>query len=404
MNEFIKATFHRLIAELDVKTYRYLYDQFQIKNRLTGLVGPRGVGKTTLILQYIKNNLYKDGKTFYFSADNIYFNKTSLLEFIIYLYENEDINTFFVDEIHKYSNWHQELKNIYDSFPKIKIIFSGSSSLDLVKGSYDLSRRVKLFRLAGLSLREYINFTTSSNIFPIKLSELKNNCSQFDGVLSQIPKIKGLFREYLNCGYYPFVFEGENSYQEKVLRIIDKTVYEDITNYYDLKTSNLHHLKSILMFLATSLPGNISINNLAQNLSIDHKTAANYLHILAESGLIRLIYTASTGSKYLRKPEKSFLHNTTLLHSLINNNPLLNMVGTARELFFVQHVADAGLDVLYHNNCDFQVGDMVFEIGGKNKTKQQLKPVTKAKTFVVKDDILVSGTQIIPLYYLGFIY
>lgn len=404
MIEFIKATYHRLIAELNVKTYRYLYEQFHIKNRLTGIIGPRGTGKTTLILQYIKNNLYHQKKTFYFSADNIYFNKTTLLEFIVYLYENEDINIFFIDEIHKYANWRQELKNIYDSFPKIKIIFSGSSSIDLIKGSYDLSRRVKLFQLTGLSLREYINFSTNSNIKSIQLNELTKNNNKQDELLSQIPKIKSLFHEYLNYGYYPFIFEDKNSYLEKVLRMIDKTIYEDITNYYDLKTANLHNLKSILIFLASTLPGEISINNLAQNLSIDHKTASNYINILAETGLIRLVNTDSVGNKYLRKPQKAYLHNTTLLHALANNTPTVNMIGTIRELFFLQHVVDAGIKIFYHHNCDFQVNDIMFEIGGKNKTRQQLQNISDKDGFLIKNDILISGKKTIPLYYFGFLY
>lgn len=404
MIDFLKATFQRLIAELNITTYRYLYQQFHIKNRLTGIVGPRGTGKTTLMLQYIKNNLYNGGKTFYFSADNIYFNSNTLLEFVTDLYRNEDINIFFIDEIHKYSSWRQELKNIYDAFPKIKIVFSGSSVIDLVKGSYDLSRRAKLFRLSGLSLREYINFTTGLEIPAVPFIELKKDYHKYDQLFSQIPKITGHFHNYLNHGYYPFVFEDETSYHEKVLRIIEKTIYEDISNYHALKTTNLGNFKLILNFLATSTPGNISINNLAQNLSIDHKTAANYLHILNEAGLIRLIFAAGTGSKCIRKPEKAFLHNTTLLHTLLNNRILENTIGTIRELFFAQNIADAGSNIFYSSIGDFQVNDLIFEIGGKNKTKQQIKNVINTEAFLVKDNILVSGHNIIPLYYFGFIY
>jgi uncharacterized protein len=200
MIDFLKTTFQRLINELKVTTHRYLYHDFQIKNRLTGLIGPRGVGKTTLLLQYLKNNLYAKEKVFYFSADNIYFNKTSILEFITNLYQTEGINIFFIDEIHKYSNWNQELKNIYDAFPAVKVVFSGSSSIDLVKGSFDLSRRAKLFHLAGLSLREYINFSTGSTIPSIKFPELQQNYHELAATLAQIPKIKGHFQKYLTHG------------------------------------------------------------------------------------------------------------------------------------------------------------------------------------------------------------
>ena len=141
MTDFLKETFQRLIEELDVSTHRYLYHEFHLNNRLTGLVGARGVGKTTLLLQYIKEHLYRDGKVFYFLADHVYFNQNSLLEFISELYLTEGIQIFVIDEIHKYKNWEQELKNIYDSFPKVKVVFTGSSSIDLLKGSYDLTRR-----------------------------------------------------------------------------------------------------------------------------------------------------------------------------------------------------------------------------------------------------------------------
>jgi predicted AAA+ superfamily ATPase len=151
---------------------RYLYPQFQLRNRLTGLIGPRGVGKTTLLLQYIKNELFKDKKSFYFSADLVYFQQAKLLEFVSDLHQKEGYHTIFIDEIHKYHGWNQELKNIYDAFPSLKIVFSGSLMLDLVVGSHDLSRRVKLYRLHGLSFREYLNFSQNLNLKPLSLKNL----------------------------------------------------------------------------------------------------------------------------------------------------------------------------------------------------------------------------------------
>lgn len=171
MIDFLKQTFERLLEATDLSFKRYLYKSLQL-SRLTGLVGPRGVGKTTLMLQYIKENLLKDRKVFYFSADSIYFQQSTLLEFINDLYNLEGHRIFFIDEIHKYPNWNQELKNLYDSFPDIKVMYSGSSMLELVKGSHDLSRRVKLYHLPGMSFREYLNFTQRENIEPIALSEL----------------------------------------------------------------------------------------------------------------------------------------------------------------------------------------------------------------------------------------
>jgi predicted AAA+ superfamily ATPase len=403
MLDFLKATYQRLISELDIKTHRYLYDEFHIKNRLTGIIGPRGVGKTTLILQYIKEHLYNNKQVFYFSADNIYFNKVSILEFVENLYHSEGIVIFFIDEIHKYKNWSQELKNIYDAFPKIKIIFSGSSSINLIEGSHDLSRRAKLFTLHGLSLREYINFKTKSKLESISLSELLVNYQKYDELFTQIPKIKGHFNNYLAVGYYPFIFEDPHSYYEKIARIVEKTIYEDIANYYNLKTVNLIYFKKILNFLASIPPGNVNTHNLANNLSIDNKTVSHYLKILNDTGLIRLIYPYEGGNQSLRKPEKIFLNNTTLLYAL--NNYIGQGVdkGTERELFFVQSFMDSGHDIFYSKNGDFRRKDIIFEIGGKNKTSTQIKD-RRYKGILVKDDILVSSKNVIPLLYFGFLY
>ena len=174
MNTSLRLIFQRLLKGVTTEHFRFLYRDFNLNSRLTGIVGGRGVGKTTMMLQYIKLNFPQAEDVFYFSADHIYFNTVTMYEFIEDLNLTEGINTFFIDEVHKYKNWNQELKNLYDGFPKLKIIFSGSSSLDLVKGSYDLSRRAKLYNLPGMSFREYLNFKTGSKIAPIEYNVSAN--------------------------------------------------------------------------------------------------------------------------------------------------------------------------------------------------------------------------------------
>ena len=405
MIDILRATYERLINQTNTETYRYLYPLFNLDSRLTGLVGPRGVGKTTLLLQYIKNHLYKDKKTFYFSADNIYFNTTSLLDFVNRMFLEEGIEVFFIDEIHKYKlgDWSQELKNIYDSYPSIKIIFSGSSSLDLVHGAYDLSRRAKMFKLNGLSFREYLNFKTQSKIESVSFESLMKNHHQYDGQWSQIPKLMGHFKDYLRYGYYPFLFEDTLSYYEKISQIIEKTIFEDISQYYSLKTNYLYHLKKILNFLASIPPGQISIHNLAKNLKIDDKTTFNYLKLLEETGLTRSVFTIASGNQLLRKPEKIFLNNTTLLSAINNYLGISIEYGNLRELFFIQSLENAGVKIFYSTVGDFCTEKHIFEIGGKNKKQHQVKLV-KENAFIVKDDILVSSANQIPLYYFGFLY
>ncbi len=402
MIQFLHETYERLLEGVSTNTHRYLFEQFHLDNRLTGLIGPRGVGKTTLMLQYIKEKIVNRKNVFYVSADNIYFSDNTLLGFVNELFQTDDIDCFFIDEIHKYPNWNQELKNIYDSFPKVKIIFSGSSSIDLVKGSYDLSRRAKLFYLHGLSFREYLLFSTKISYPVITYEQLIEQPKEIATPLAKVRRLKGHFKDFLLQGYYPFLSENQQSYYEKLLRIIDKSIYEDIAKFYNLKTQNLIYFKRILNFLASIPPGEISINNLAKNLKIDHKTTEHYLQILTETGLVRAISVPDGGNIGLRKPIKYFINNTTLLCALNHylGEPL--SIGTMRELFFIQSITNAGYTAFYSNIGDYTVGTHHFEIGGKRKSNKQLK--NAANAFVIKDDILYPSKGVLPLYLFGFLY
>jgi len=404
MIEELQKTYYRLLSACEIKTFRYLYHSFQPTGRLTGLIGPRGVGKTTLLLQFIKNKVPNPRDAFYFSADHIFFNATTLWEFIQTLYEEEGVELVFIDEIHKYPNWNQELKNIYDSFPRLKIVFSGSSSLDLVTGSYDLSRRAALHYLHGLSFREYLNFTTGSNLGALTFTDIIANPLKTSTDLAEMPRLKGHFKTYLRQGYYPFLFEDEGQFFDRLERVINKTIYEDIANYYSLKTTNLRYFSKILSFLATIPPGKISMNNLARNLHIDSKTVLHYVHILHDTGLARILYPNQRGSKLLRAPEKVFLENTTLLQTLCTAMGQEVNIGTQRELAFVSGLTAAGEKVYCSKKTgDFIVNETVFEIGGKNKSNTQIRGSEKP-AFLVKDDILIGGRNTIPLYLFGFLY
>jgi predicted AAA+ superfamily ATPase len=397
----LQMIYQRLLNEVNSTHHRFLYHQFSLDSRLTGLIGPRGVGKTTLLLQTIKNR-FKHKPTFYFSADHIYFAQKTIYAFIEELYLNEGITVFFIDEIHRYANWSQELKNIYDGFPAIQVIFSGSSSLDIIKGGYDLSRRAKLYLLPGLSFREYLNFYTDQKLEPISFDDLVSNHQQYDLLLSSIPRIKGHFNDYLKQGYYPFQKEDPLHYHEKLLAVIDKTIYEDIANFYRLKTENLLHFKRILFFLASIPPGSVSIHNIARNLSLDDKTIANYLILLKDTGLISFVFPSGSGNAVLRRPEKIFIHNTNLHFAITGTVNGKIETGTVRELFFIQSFMGVEKTPNHNKIGDYVVDNFIFEIGGKNKTTQQVKDQTNA--FLVKDDIIVSRRRDIPLMLFGFLY
>lgn len=402
MGTFLSEAFERLLAQTSLDFKRYLYPQVSM-GRLTGIVGPRGVGKTTLMLQYLKEHRVATAQhAFYFSADSLYFQQTTLLAFIHDLYRLEGYRLFFIDEIHRYSNWVQELKNIYDAFPDVQVVYSCSSMLELTTGGHDLSRRTKVCHLSGMSFREYLNFTRQKALQPIALAELLKDPRAFNS-LGLMDTLLSAFKQYLARGYYPFAFEDAHSHYERVLRIIDKIIFEDIPSAFELKTQNLPLFKKILSYLASIPPGEVNTNSIARNMGVAHQTIFHYLTILEKVGLIQMIYPIEGGNQYLRKPQKILLHNTTLFFALRELVGSEFQKGTLRELYCVQALRDAEESVYYSAEGDYCTRAAHFEVGGKNKTAQQLAHL-KTPAFVVKDDIIVATARDIPLWLMGFLY
>lgn len=401
MTQF-KQIYVRLMNGMDIKTHRYLYSKLLPDERIVGVAGQRGVGKTTMMLQYLLENGYNTQNSLYFSADHIYFSEYRLYDYIEKKFLEEGIELFFIDEIHRYTGWSQELKNIYDSFPKIRIVFSGSSMLDLIKGEYDMSRRALLLHLEGVSFREYLSMKNIFKTDPFTMEELLNDSVGISEKLSTIPMISGHFKDYLKYGYYPFSINNIESFSAKLLSIIDKTIQIDIAGFYNLKTQNLSLFKQILLFLATNPPGEFNIHNLAQSLKIDDKTVVNYLEILIETGLVTPLFYNSGGHKMLRKPVKYYLNNSSLYFTLAMESGHEIEIGALRESFFLSMVKNAGLTPHYFSKGDFEVKGFTFEVGGKNKKRKQIKDVERS--FVVKDDVLLAQKGEIPLYLFGFLY
>ena len=392
----------RLLKDLKLKTHRYLFDELLPDERMVGIAGPRGVGKTTMMLQYLKENNEETKDALYFSADHIYFSEYRLYDYVEKQFLEEDTKLFFIDEIHRYSGWSQELKNIYDSFPEVRIVFSGSSMLDLIKGEYDLSRRAVLLRMEGVSFREYLAMKDIYHTDPFSFKDIVEKGQEISAELSAIPKISGLFKEYLENGYYPFFLENKKGFSGKLLAIIEKTIHTDIAGFYNLKTQNLAVFKQLLVFLATNPPGQLSIHNLAQSLKVDDKTVSSYLEILADTGLVNSLSYEEGGHRMLRKPVKYYLGNTSLYHTLAQETGYKLETGSVREAFFFSMVKNSGLMPHYSNKGDFVVDDTVFEVGGKSKTRKQIKDIEKA--YLVKDDTLIAQKRVVPLYLFGFLY
>lgn len=397
------AAYRRLLSSMQYTDHRYMYDTFTLKNRLTGLIGPRGTGKTTLLLQYIKEKMPNKDECMYASIDNLYFSSHSLTDFVRELYDDYGVRYYFFDEIHKYWNWNQELKNIYDGYPDIKIVFSGSSSIDLVKGAYDLSRRAVLYRICGMSFREYLLFNEIADIEVCTLDDIVGNNNAIRDTLAGVKKIKGYFKEYLGSGYYPFYLEDADTYHQKIVRVIEKILYEDIANFYSLKTENLLRFKRILAYLATIPPSELNKNNISKHIGLDNKTVHNYLSMLHETGLTELVATNKSGSSLLKQTEKIYLHNPDVYCAITSEVGREFNTGTLREIFFLRMLKDAGYRVSYSKEGDFEVDSMVFEIGGKNKTRKQIRN-NLHKSYLVKDDILYGRNNEIPLFAFGFLY
>lgn len=263
--------------------------------------------------------------------------------------------------------------------------------------------RLNVINLPGLSFREFLNIKTGSEFEIVPFEELINKHQQIAARMSQVSTITKYFEEYLLFGYYPIVFQGRDNLYDAITNIIDKTIYEDIANFYNLKTLNLNHFKRIINFLASIPPGKVKTNNLAKHLHIDNKTADHYLDILQRTGIVKVLFLAVKGNQLLTKPAKVYLDNTTLLataNTFLSTKP---DIGFMRELTFMQFIVGAGIKAFYSEIGDFNVNNIVFEIGGKNKTWQQLNSY-KGKKILVKDNILVGMKNEIPLYLFGFLY
>jgi len=361
------------------------------------------VGKTTFLLHFLSQSRLEPSQKLYVSADNLYFVEHSLVSLVDQFVKELDGQLIAIDEIHKYQNWNQELKNIYDSYPQINILFSGSSSIDLVKGKYDLSRRALLHHMFGFSFREYLEFTLHQSFKKYSLEELTKNHISIANKLALIPKMQGHFKTYLERGYYPFShkYKQLEHFAKIIIGMIEKTIYEDIASFYSLKTQNLEVFKKILYFIATTKPGSMSINQLANSLSKDHTTTAEYLQILKDTGLLLFLMNEKTGHALIRNAEKVYLDNPNLSFAINHSLGKKNDVGNTREEFVLSQLLHAAYVPFYTKQGDFKCNAFTFEVGGKGKSDKQVRNVDQA--FVIKDNILIGDKKNIPLYLFGFL-
>lgn len=384
--------------------HRSIYDQINWDNHATGIVGPRGIGKTTLLLLQAIQRGAKTRKALYVSADNLFFLEHRLVDLADWLYKETDVKYLCIDEIHKYENWTQELKNIIDTYKNLRILFSGSSAIDLIHSKYDLSRRVTLHELHGFSFREFLEFNLNLKLPCFSLDELIKDHLTITQSLPIIQILK-YFRDYLRIGYYPFfkLFSQDREKFQAVENSTQKTIYEDIATLHKIHSTNLIVIEKVFKFVINSSAGELNANKLSSHLGKDYETIGNYLNYLHESGLIRFLYSEKTGKAFLNKPIKIYPENTNLIYAnymLPQNKD--DALGKIRELFVVNSLQNAAQQIFYSEAGDFKVADRYhFEVGGRNKKFTQLK--TKENAYIVADNLLTGSKNSIPLYLFGFL-
>lgn len=381
---------NRLIADVDSRFTRYLYDQINWDSRLIGLVGPRGVGKTTLVLQHIKNNL-DHAHTLYVTAEDFYFAKNRLLDAASDFVKLGGTH-LIIDEIHKYPDWSTELKLIYDYHQDLQVVFTGSSVLDIKKGSSDLSRRAVLYSMQGLSFREYLQLFHQIAIPTFTLDEILSHKVATPQLAHPLP----LFFDYLKRGYYPFALEQD--FDLKLMQVINQTLESDIPAYATMNVSTGRKLKQLMAIVAESVPFKPNMSKISEMLSISRNNIADYLLYMEDAGMVSQLRFETKGIRGLGKVDKVYLDNTNLVYGLAHENP---NKGNIRETFFMNQLRVA-YPIVSSVIADFAIDGFDFEIGGKNKSGKQIK--TAAKGFVVKDDIETGFLNTIPLWHFGLLY
>ncbi len=388
--ERLQATFDKLLRETTSTFHRYMYDRIDWQARMVGLLGPRGVGKTTMVLQYIKENLPRQ-QTLYVVAEDLYFSAHTLVD-LADAFARLGGKYLFIDEIHKYKEWSRELKLIYDYHPELRVFFTGSSILDISKGVSDLSRRVLTYQMQGLSYKEFLLLFHQTELPVYSLEQIIDQQVQLPQGFLPLQH----FGEYLRNGYYPF---RDDNFEHYITQIVNTTLEVDIAQYADLTPAMVRKLKRLLVIIAQAAPFKPNFTQIAGQLEASRNNIADYCTWLEKAGLIGQLRDSTEGIQELGKVDKVYLDNTALIYALGKQN---TEIGTIRETFFFNQLRVLH-DITASPVSDFLVSDKyTFEVGGKKKKQKQIKDVSDG--YVVKDDIETCYGNIIPLWQFGLTY
>jgi uncharacterized protein len=396
-NLFIKSNL--IVQQQALEIVRPLANNIDWDNRLISILGARGIGKTTLMLQRIKKIYGLSNEALYITLDDIYFTDNLLTDFAQEFRQNGG-KILFIDEVHKYPNWAKEIKNIYDFHKDLSIVFTGSSIVDISRQNADLSRRAVQYELTGLSYREFLSFAGIANLNPITLEDLLQNHVAIANKLTLNFKPLQYFNNYLKYGYYPFFIENINTYNLRLEKVVRLIVAEDLQFIAGFNPQHSRKIYQLLYILATNVPFKPNITKLSEKTGISRNMIIAYLYYLDNARLINTLTAAGKSISTLQKPDKIFLENTNLLFALSPNN---TDKGSLRETFFMSQIKNAGHEINLPLKGDFYVDDKyTFEIGGKGKTTKQLVGVNNA--YFAVDDIEAGIAKKIPLWMFGLLY
>ncbi len=392
--------FYKKLNYISLDFIRSIYYNINWDARLIGIKGARGVGKTTILLQYIKKNFELNSQVLYVSLDNIWFSNNSLVDMTDDFVQRGG-KYLFLDEVHKYKNWSVELKNIYDDHPDLKIVFTGSSLLEILNARVDLSRRAIVYSMQGLSFREYLNFTLNADFQSLSVSDIiKNHLDISKDILKHVKPLQ-YFSNYLKEGYYPFFKEVPELYHMRIEEIINMIIQIELPLIRGIDIAYTSKLKQLLIIIAESAPFIPNISKLSERIIINRNTLITYLNNLSDARIINIFYRDSSGISRLQKPDKIFLENSNLAYAI---HPGLVDIGNARETFFANQLNN-NHSVNIPKQGDFLIDNkLLFEVGGKNKGYKQIRKNNYKEFFIAADEIEYGYGNKIPLWLFGFLY
>ena len=387
------------IANTPVDIIRDIMDEIHWDSRLIAIVGARGVGKSTLIRQFIRKNYQAyDRSVLYCSLDSVYFSTHTLLDLVETFIMNGGKRLFF-DEVHKYSNWSREIKEIYDLYPDIKVVISGSSLLHILNADADLSRRCIRYTMNGLSFREFLRFYKNIDIRKYSLPEIIDNPAPLCSEVNRLCKPVQQFKEYLTYGYYPFYMESVMDYYTRIEQVTNFVIETELPLLRKVDIANIRKIKALVSIIASSIPFEVDASKLSRLIGTGRDTVIEYMQHLEDARIFNLLYSDVRSVGKLTRPDKIYLENANLLYALSSSE--VN-IGTARETFVVNQLK-IKYDVEYgKQQGDFKLdGKYTFEVGGKDKTFSQIAGVRNS--FVLSDDIETPLGRRLPIWSVGFI-